>query len=127
MESYIRFQTSQRCLDTGRPAGIFVTAGRVEDHTTLPDATRDRLREVLIWFNRNLTVPKLDEADWRCLFWFRSNSQPVISRLWELAHLLEDEGVFVTKVRTNQPGTIVYRDEHQVAAKPRRKRRALRV
>lgn len=127
METYIRFQTSQRCSDTGRPAGIFVAAGRVEDRTTLPNATRERLREVLTWFNRNLTVPKLDEADWRCLFWFRSDSQPVISRLWELAYLLEDEGVFVSKVRTRQPGMIVYRDEHQVAAKPQRKKHALRV
>ncbi len=127
MDTYIRFQTQLRCRYTGRPAGIFVAAGRIEDRATLPDATRDRLREVLRWFNHNLTVPSLDESDWRCLFWFRSNSQPVISRLWELAHLLEDEGVFVTKVRTNQPGMIVYRDEHQVAAKPRRKKHALRV
>ena len=116
-----------RCSDTGRPAGIFVAAGRVEDRTTLPESTRERLREVLAWFNSNLTVPKLDEADWRCLFWFRSDSQPVVSRLWELAYLLEDEGVFVSKLRTRQPGMIVYRDEHQVAAKPQRKNHALRV
>ena len=127
METYIRFQSSQRCCNTGRPAGIFVAAGRVEDRASLPETTRERLRDVLSWFNRNLTVPKLDDADWRCLFWFRSGSQPVISRLWELVHLLEDEGVFVTKLRTRQPGTIVYRDEHQVAAKPLRKKHALRV
>jgi hypothetical protein len=127
MDTYIRFQTQLRCRNTGHPADIFVAAGRIEDRTTLPDETRDRLREVLTWFNRNLTVPALDDCDWRCLFWFRSNSQSVISRLWELAYLLEDEGVFVTKVRTRQPGMIVYRDEHQVAAKPRRKKHALRV
>ncbi|MGI9474630.1 MAG: hypothetical protein ACR2NZ_24055 [Rubripirellula sp.] len=127
MDTYIRFQTKLRCHYTARPAGIFVAAGRIEDQATLPDATRDRLRELLMWFNRNLTVPSLDDSDWRCLFWFCSNSQPVISRLWELAHVLEDEGVFVTKVRTSQPGMIVYRDEHQVAAKPRRKKHALRV
>ena len=122
MDTYVRFQTQLRCPDTGRPAGIFLAAGRVEDRPTLPNPTRDRLREVLDWFNRNLTAPALDESDWRCLFWFRSNSQSVISRLWELAHLLEEEGVFVTKVRTNQPGTIIYRDEHQIAAKPGRKK-----
>jgi len=127
MDTYVRFQTQLRCRTTNRPAGIFVAAGRIEDRTTLPDSTRDRLREALRWFNQNLTVPTLDDSDWRCLFWFRSNSQPVISRLWELAYLLEDEGVFVTKVRTSQPGMIVYRDEHQVAAKPRRKKHTLRV
>ncbi len=126
MDTYIRFQTQFRCRHTGRPAGIFVAAGKIEDRKTLPDTTLNRLKEVLGWFNRNLTVPTLDDSDWRCLFWFRSSSQPVISPLWELAHLLEDEGVFVTKVRTCQPGTIIYQDEHQVAARPQRKKNAWR-
>jgi hypothetical protein len=127
MDTYIRFQTQLRCGNTGRPAGVFMAAGRVEDRKTVPTETRERIREVLVWFNRNLTVPALDDSDWRSLFWFRSSSQAVISRLWELAYLLEDEGVFVTKVRTSQPGMIVYRDEHQVAAVPQRKTQALRV
>jgi hypothetical protein len=127
MDAYIRFQTQLRCRLTARPAGIFVAAGRVDDQETLHDASRGRLREVLDWFNDNLTVPALDTSDWRCLFWFRSTSQPVIRRLWKLAYLLEDEGVFVTKVRTTEPGTIVYGDEHQVAAKPRRKKHVCRV
>ena len=127
MDTYIRFQTQLRCGNAGRPAGVFMAAGRVEDRNTVPTETRERIREVLVWFNRNLTVPALDDSDWRSLFWFRSSSQAVISRLWELAYLLEDEGVFVTKVRTSQPGMIVYRDEHQVAAVPHRKIQALRV
>ncbi len=118
MDTYVRFQTQLRCGNTGRPAGIFLAAGRIEDRTTLPTETRERLREIVDWFNRNLTAPALADSDWRCLFWFRSSSQPLISRLWELAYLLEEENVFVTKVRTRQPGMIVYRDEHQVAAVP---------
>ena len=126
METYLRFQTQLRCCDTGRPAGIFHAAGSIEDKTNLPDVTRDQLRDVLIWFNKNLTVPTLNDSDRRSLFWFRSEAQPIISRLWELVYLLEEEGVFVTKVRTRQPGMIVYRDEHQVAARPQRKRYAIR-
>jgi len=122
METYIRFQTQLRCSNTGRPAGIFYAAGCVNDTTTLPDVTRDRLREVLVWFNRNLTVPVLDDSVRRSLFWFRCGSQPIISRIWELVYLLQEEGVFVTKVRTQHPGMIVYRDEHQVAARPQRRR-----
>ena len=127
MDTYIRFQTQLRCRYTARPAGIFVAAGRIEDRTNTPDVTRDRLREICTWFNRNLIAPSLDDSDWRCIFWFRSYSQSVVCRLWELAHLLEDEGVFVTQVRTSQPGMIVYQDEHKVDAVPRRKKHALRV
>ncbi len=127
MDTYIRFQTQLRCCNTGRPAGIFAAAGYIEDRGTTPQLTRDQLREVLTWFNHNMPVPALEDFDWRCLFWFRSKSQSLVSRLWELVHLLEDEGVFVTKVRTHQPGLIVYRDEHQVAAVPPKRKHALRV
>ena len=122
MDTYIRFQTQLRCSNTGRPAGIFVAAGRVEDRTTLPDITRDYLQEILSWFNRNLVAPRLTGNERRGLFWFRCGSQTVISRLWELKYLLEEEGVIVSKLRTEQPGMIVYRDEHQVAAVPSRKK-----
>ncbi len=121
MDTYIRFQTQLRCGNTGRPAGIFLAAGRVEDKKTLPAETRERLRNLLDWFNLNLRVPSSSDVRWRCLFWFRSSSQPIIRRLWELAYLLEEEDIFVSKVRTRQPGMIVYRDEHQVAAVPNRK------
>jgi hypothetical protein len=127
MDTYIRFQTQLRCRNTGRPAGIFVAAGRVQDRKTLPAETRERIRDVLVWFNYNLAVPALDDSDWRCQFWFRSNSQAMISRIWELVYLLQDEGIFLAKVRTSQPGMIVYRDEHQVAAVPPRKKHALRA
>ncbi len=122
MDTYIRFQTQLQCSNTGRPAGIFVAAGQVEDDTTLPDITRDYLCETLRWFNQNLTVPKLRGEERRGLFWFRCSSQTIICRLWELKYLLEDEGIVVSKVRTHQPGMIVYRDEHQVAAVPSRKK-----
>ena len=127
METYIRFQTQLRCEDTGRPAGIFVAAGRVECKHDLPDSTKALLCETLAWFNRNLKAPTNKELHWKCLFWFRSESQEVMSRMWELAYLLEDEGVLVRKLRTTQPGMIVYRDKHQVAAVPNRKSNALRV
>ena len=122
MDTYIRFQTQLRCGNTGRPAGIFVAAGQVEDRGTLPDTTRDYLQETLSWFNRNLLAPRLRGDEQRGLFWFRCSSQAVIGRLWDLKWLLEDEGVIVSKLRTEQPGMIVYRDEHQVAAVPSRKR-----
>jgi len=36
METYIRFQTPLRCAQTGRPLGIFGSAGRVEESHALP-------------------------------------------------------------------------------------------
>jgi hypothetical protein len=127
MDTYVRFQTQLRCGWTGRPAGLFVAAGRVEDSTRTAASTRELLRDYLAWFNNNLVVPSLEGREWRCLFWFRSEAQEVIQRMWDLVAILEEEDVYVRKVWTTEPGQVVYSDQHQVAAIPTRKSNALRV
>ncbi len=127
MDAYVRFQSQLRCGNTGRPAGVFATAGRVEDAARTPDSTRERLRDSLAWFNQNLIVPRLGECCWRCVFWFHSDATELIRRIWELVAILEDEGVFTRKIWTTDPGRIYYFDEYQVAAIPHRKSDALRL
>lgn len=127
MDAYLRFQTQLRCTDTGRPSGLFLAAGRVEDREALPAATREQLREHLSWFNRRLIVPSLGEHDWRAQFWFRSDAGEMIERIWDLAAILREENVRVRMIWTRQPGRIVYSDKHQVGAVPRRDSPSLRV
>lgn len=127
MDTYVRFQTQLRCGWTGRPAGLFVAAGRVEDSTRLAPSTRELLRDNLTWFNRNLVVPSLSGRQWRCLFWFRSDAQELIQRMWDLVAILSEEGVYVRKLWTTEPGKVVYSDQHQIGAVPARKSNALRV
>lgn len=127
MDTYVRFQTRKRCAATGRPGGIFVTAGQLEDSVHVPESTRERMREALDWFNQHLTAPKLDDRDWRTIFWFRMNARHLISHMWSLVDLLEDEGVHVRKLWTRQPGQIIYQDDLQIAAIPPRQSEALRL
>ena len=118
MDSYLRFQTQLRCEKTGRPLGVFVAAGRVENSPGLPDTTRALLGNVLTWFNQNLVVPALEQRRWRCVFWFRSGSISFVRRIWDLVAILNEEGVYVRKLWTTAPGMIVYSDEYQVGAVP---------
>jgi hypothetical protein len=127
MNAYVRFQTQLRCGVTGRPAGLFVAAGRVEDSARVATSTRELLRENLTWFNRNLVVPSLGDCDWRCIFWFRSESQELIQRMWDLVAILREEGICVRKLWTTHPGRVVYSDQHQIGAIPTRNSNALRV
>jgi hypothetical protein len=123
-DAYVRFQTNVRCPLTNRPgAGIFVAAGSIQVSPKVPVANRALLQQMLRWFNRNLKVPRLQEQHWRSIFWFTDRSQEFITRLWTLVTLLEDEGISVRKVWTRQPGQIVYRDFHQIAAIPSRAKR----
>jgi hypothetical protein len=116
--SFVRFQTEYRCRDTARPLGLFHSAGRVEDTVSLPSETAERLSDLLSWFNKNLTVPSLDEYGWRCVFWFFSSATEFIDRMWDLTAMLKVEGVIVRKIWTTEPGRIVYTDRHQIGAVP---------
>ena len=90
MDTYIRFQTQLRCANTGRPAGLFVAAGRLEDSGRLAQSMHELLREHLTWFNDNLAVPSIGGRGWRCVFWFRSHATQFISRMWDLAAILNE-------------------------------------
>jgi hypothetical protein len=43
--------------------------------------------------------------------------------MWELVHVLRAHGLLVELLKTDDPGIVIYRDEWQVVAKPRRGRR----
>jgi hypothetical protein len=121
MSTYIRFQTSVLCSRTQRPLGVFRAAGEIADRELVDEHLGETLEDILHWFNRNLRVPRITREHAECLFWFRADQQQVVSRLWDLVAILAEHHVHVRKIRTNDPGLIVYRDEFQVAAMPSRR------
>jgi hypothetical protein len=82
----------------------------------LPDAARSRLRSVLRWFNRNMSVPPRLPRNAVC--WLRADAAGCVDRLRELVELYRLTGHPVLMQSTFVPGRVVYRDEHQVAAVP---------
>ncbi len=120
MPTYVRFQTSVRCGRTQRPLGVFQAAGDLEDRQEIDPCFLSAVWDSLYWFNRNLKVPRLAAEHHRSLFWFRSESQTVIQHLWALVAILREHEIQVRKICTTDPGMIVYRDLHQIAAVPNR-------
>ena len=128
MSTYIRFQTSVLCPTTRRPLGVFCAAGEIADRELVDEHLGKTLEDTLQWFNEHLQVPRIPREYERCLFWFFAERQQVVRRLWDLVAILAEHHVQVRKIRTSDPGLIVYRDEFQVAAMPsRRVTNALRV
>ena len=115
---YFRFQTSIRCRQTGRALGIFRTAGRLEDEGRVESYLIDSLRQTTAWFNKNLPVPRHDSIDPRSLFWFDARNPESMNRIWDLVIWLRICDVHVTEIKCRDPGSIVYRDDLQVAAMP---------
>jgi hypothetical protein len=118
MRHFIRFQTDLRSPNHGFRLGLFHATAALEQHFDLPEYAHELLRESLDWFNRNLTAPRLPSWHGRCLFWFRTDADELLERMWPLVALLNQEGLFVHQCTTSRPGKIVYADQHQIAAVP---------
>jgi hypothetical protein len=114
---FLRFVITQIDDVSHKPQGLFVAAHELLDSGDLSLDERDLLREVIIWFNKNLPSPHHMVAD-RSIFWFKSSADECINRMWELTYLLRQYGYLVDIEKRRKLGNIVYEDKFQVAAFP---------
>lgn len=91
----------------------------------MPDYECERLREILVWFDKNLKRPGRFSRSWRggygprkAVCWFRPTAREHLAHAREMAALLEDYGVPVWTLKSAKVGYVVYEDEHQVVAEP---------
>ncbi len=121
----IRFATLATDTDSGHASGILVTAHTLRDEGDLTSEEHLELRAALAWFNEELFVPKLLERaeHRRAISWFKPAADEAVRRMWHLKELLDRHGHHVEVLRTLEPGTVVYEDDWQVIAKPRKGQR----
>jgi len=118
MHSFIRFQTDLCSPRNGSRLGLFHATCKLQESCSLPDYADELLEESLKWFNRNLQVPRLPSSQGRSLFWFRTDAEELLDKIWQLVALMNEEGLFVHHRTTSRPGMIVYFDDYQIAAIP---------
>ena len=116
----VRFIASQIDADSRVKEGIFVAAYRLRDEGDIPSYQRQELRSQLQWFSEHLPLPPplLEPRNARAISWFKSESKECISRVWSVVHLLEENGIVISKITTEDPGYLVYEDAYQVVAWP---------
>ncbi|HNO78413.1 MAG TPA: hypothetical protein PKN33_10175 [Phycisphaerae bacterium] len=70
-------------------------------------------------------MPKVlsNEGTQRAISWFRSTANEPIQKVRDMAALLEVNDVHVRMVKTNDPGTVIYEDDWQVVAVPRKRKK----
>jgi hypothetical protein len=83
----------------------------------------EQLNELETWFGKNLKKPtSLGRDKLRLgICWFKTDATEHISRIWEMVQILERNGVYVKKIKTDRPGYVIYEDEWQLVAEPFRK------
>jgi hypothetical protein len=115
---YIRFVTTRIDEDSHQPQGVFVSSYTLLDSGDLSPDEWKRLREILDWFNENLSHPPENFAAGRAIFWFKPSAGESIRNVWGLVHVLQQHRHYVELQKCRRLGNIFYEDKLQVAAFP---------
>jgi hypothetical protein len=120
---YVRFVIGRKDEDSHVEQGIFQAAARALEWHNITGSDADELYELRAWFNENLEKPtSFGREKLRLgICWFKTGSTEHISRIWEMVRILERNGIYVKKIRTDKPGYVIYEDEWQLVAEPFRK------
>lgn len=121
---YLRFVVHWKDEDSGRRQGLFHALAWLRDEGRLSSGESVAHEQVRAWFNQHLETPTSFARSSRshaknvAIGWFKDTAVEHISRMYEMARILEAHDVAVEVIRTDKPGYIVYDDEFQVAAEP---------
>jgi len=120
---YIRFVIARKDEDSHVEQGIFQAAALALEWNQIKGHDADELNELRGWFSENLERPTSFGRDTLRLgiCWFKTESTEHISRIWEMVRILERNGIYIKKIRTDKPGYVIYEDEWQLVAEPFRK------
>ena len=120
---FIRFVSGEIDDDSRMPAGIFCAAWDLIGERRRLYGEYYMLKELLDWFDEHLKSP----SDYRlktggnmdlAICWFKATAHEHLSRAWEIAGILERNGVPIYMVKAKEAGYILYEDEAQVFAIP---------
>lgn len=120
---YVRFVIGRTDEDSHVEQGIFQAIALALEWQNITGPDADELNELRAWFSDNLEKPTSFGRDKLRLgiCWFKTSSAAHISRMWEMVQILERNGIYVKKIRTDKPGYVIYEDEWQLVAEPFRK------
>lgn len=120
---YIRFVVGHKDEDSHVEQGIFQAAALALEWQTIAGSDADEMKELRVWFDDNLEKPTSFGRDKLRLgiCWFKTAATEHISRIWLMVQILECNGIYVKKIRTDKPGYMIYKDEWQIVAEPFRK------
>lgn len=121
---YIRFVVNTKDEDSGRRVGLFHAARELREMHLVSEHEERQLLAIKDWFNEHLEKPdsfsnsKKSNAKNVAISWFKDTATQHISKMYEMAKILEAHDVSVEVLKTPRPGYIVYEDKHQVTAEP---------
>ena len=105
--------------------GIFMALKYLrEDYSLTNDEDIIKLKELTIWFSKNLEKPaRLSNGTSKhnannSLSWFRDTASDHLKRMQSFIKIAEKYDIVIERMISKNPGYVVYEDEHQVSAVP---------
>ena len=120
---FIRFVSGEINERSHVQAGLFCAAYKLRDEHELPEYELNRLLDLLAWFNAHLRSPfeyRLRKS-WRsavAICWFKSSAHEHLEKAREMIALLEDNGLYISTIKSEKVGYKLYEDDAQVLAQP---------
>ncbi|HEY1678827.1 MAG TPA: hypothetical protein VGG04_14020 [Candidatus Sulfotelmatobacter sp.] len=120
---YIRFVIGRKDEQSNVEQGIFQAVALALEWRSITGTDADELSALREWFSSNLDKPTSFGRDKlrRGICWFKTGATEHIARIWDMVQILERNGIYIKKIRTDRPGYVVYEDEWQLVAEPFRK------
>lgn len=123
---FIRFIVKYYNRETKREeTGVFRAADYVRDFSAIGADEKEKLRELIVWFDENLPVPEFyDDPATRgeenhTYFWFKTDAAEFLEKMNALSEILQRNGVKTEKLRAERvPGKLIYEDYCQIAVVP---------
>jgi len=122
---YLRFTTQFINPYNELETGIFMALKFLrDDHSTTKDEDVKKLKQLSVWFDKNLDKPtRFSNASNKSpanvsLSWFKDSAKEHIQKIHELIEILEQYDFVVERLATKNPGYIVFEDEFQISAIP---------
>ena len=123
---YLRFISPLRQRRRDLHMGIFQAVIKCRDDVDMPAWLHAQLIKEFQWFKDYLPSPDDRHFDrWTvrgyhpdAICWFKASAKQMISRSWALKALIEEAGMPLSVMQTDQPGKITYEDKYQIVAHP---------
>ena len=120
---YIRFISKRINEESNSPEGVFYSIWSLIDKDEMASHEIEIVDECFDWLGMHFKAPSClsDPENRRAICWFKETALEPMKRIWPIVHLLEEHGIHIEKITSNDPGVIVYENGWQVAAKPYKK------
>jgi hypothetical protein len=120
---YVRFVVSRKDGKSNAEQGVFQAAAEALESWQITGWDADELNELTGWFDEHLEKPTSFGRGRLSLgiCWFKTGSTEHISRIRQIVNILERNGIYVKKIKTDKPGYVTYEDDWQLVAEPFRK------